>query len=244
MSQSAPSQHSLDLERADFSDAGSASCASCSVALSGFYYTQGERTLCERCFLEVRDAGPPGNAVTRASGALALGGVAAVLAGGLWMGVTQLTGYEIGLIALVVGFGVGVAVRIGSGGVGGIGYQLLAVFLTYSAIVMTYVPMIVDEFQANEEIQAQLQTAATGAEAAATPDGEAPLPMDAAALTFSLYLLAVPLAYAAPFLAGLENIIGLLIIGFALYEAWKLNKRVPEELAGPFQLGTGGAPVG
>ena len=41
---------------------------------------------------------------------------------------------------------------------------------------------------------------------------------------------------AAPFLVGAQNIIGLLIIGFALFEAWKINKRVPVRIAGPFQL--------
>ena len=42
------------------------------------------------------------------------------------------------------------------------------------------------------------------------------------------------IAFASPFLSGASNIIGILIIGIALYEAWKLNKRVP--VTGPFQF--------
>jgi hypothetical protein len=33
-----------------------------------------------------------------------------------------------------------------------------------------------------------------------------------------------------------ENLIGLMIIGFALFEAWKMNKRTPVEFSGPFAL--------
>ena len=32
---------------------------------------------------------------------------------------------------------------------------------------------------------------------------------------------------AAPFLAGIQNVIGIIIIGIGMYEAWKLNRRVP-----------------
>jgi hypothetical protein len=48
------------------------------------------------------------------------------------------------------------------------------------------------------------------------------------------YLLAF--AMAAPFLGGFENIIGIFIIGFALWEAWKINRRVPMRIEGPFRL--------
>jgi hypothetical protein len=43
------------------------------------------------------------------------------------------------------------------------------------------------------------------------------------------------LALASPFLAGTSNIIGILIIGIALYEAGKMNRRIP--VNGPFRLG-------
>ena len=45
------------------------------------------------------------------------------------------------------------------------------------------------------------------------------------------------IAAALPFLAGFENIIGLLIIGFALWEAWKINRKVELAVVGPFQVG-------
>jgi hypothetical protein len=49
------------------------------------------------------------------------------------------------------------------------------------------------------------------------------------------------LALAAPFLGGTSNIMGIVIIGIGLYEAWKLNRRVP--LSGPFRLGAATPPL-
>ena len=40
----------------------------------------------------------------------------------------------------------------------------------------------------------------------------------------------------APFLGGFENIIGIIIIGIGLYEAWKLNRRVELTISGPHAL--------
>jgi hypothetical protein len=45
------------------------------------------------------------------------------------------------------------------------------------------------------------------------------------------------IALAAPFLQGAENLIGLLIIGFGLWQAWSLNKRADVAIEGPFALG-------
>lgn len=43
-------------------------------------------------------------------------------------------------------------------------------------------------------------------------------------------------AMAAPFLEGAGNVIGLAIIAFGLYQAWKLNAATSLEIAGPFRL--------
>ena len=45
------------------------------------------------------------------------------------------------------------------------------------------------------------------------------------------------LTYLIPFLAGLKNIVGLVIIGFAMYEAWKINQKPKFVISGPFKIG-------
>ncbi len=47
------------------------------------------------------------------------------------------------------------------------------------------------------------------------------------------------LVMATPFLAGFENIIGIIIIGIGLYEAWKINKRPTMMLTGPHSVAGG-----
>jgi hypothetical protein len=245
------SREELDLDRAEFATEPSPICASCSTPITDSYFTTGSNLLCERCHAALKEAKPAGSAPARMLGAFFLGGVAAIVAGGLWLLVTELTGYEIGLIAIVVGFLVGGAVRMGARHAGGLFYQLLAVFLTYSAIVMTYVPAIATEFENSEEFResviAGFEEAQLAAEErdAAESDLAAEVDEDGAADTaqtvaLAAWAIAIPVAFAAPFLAGFENVIGILIIGFALWQAWRMNARPKIDLKGPFRLGAGG----
>ena len=52
-------------------------------------------------------------------------------------------------------------------------------------------------------------------------------------------VLVFAVALAAPFLAGAHNLIGLLIIGFALWEAWKFNRRRALPITGPYDFAGG-----
>ena len=178
----------------------------------------------------------------------------------LYYAVSALTGYEVGLIAIVVGFAVGSAVRWGSNGRGGKRYQALAMMLTYLAIVTTYIPPIIQGFReaaADESAVAEAADESASADAvapdaadapaaAATPDGApaepettdaaaSALPSGAAGGAIALILL-LAIACVAPFLAGFENIMGIIIIGIGLYEAWKLNRRATLEITGPHTL--------
>ncbi len=151
----------------------------------------------------------------------------------IWYAVVRITGWEIGLIAVVIGFMVGKAVRKGSGGRGGRGYQLLAAVLTYCCIAVSFIPMVLEGMEkAGRELQAKAaaQAGADGNARAATlsPVVKAILRL-AFAFVFSL---------AVPFLLLPQNLIGLLIIGFAVWEAWKFNARRQLPISGPFQLGS------
>ena len=53
--------------------------------------------------------------------------------------------------------------------------------------------------------------------------------------------LLLGLAFIAPFMGGASNIMGIIIIGIGLYEAWKINRRVP--LSGPFRFGPAPRPL-
>ena len=241
----------LDFERAEFETPAGPVCASCQCPITDGYYTVGPNFVCPGCRVGVAAARPPGHALTRLFGALLLGAIAAAAGCGLWMLVTELTGYEIGLIAIAVGFLVGAAVHAGSRRTGGLGYQLLAAFLTYTAIVMTYLPALVEQFGSSEEFTREFEEGDEPARSdgrseearnAAAPRTEesAARPGEAAAAV-AAWFVAIPLAYAVPFLLGFDNAIGILIIGFAVWQAWRMNKAAVLDWQGPFRLGEGAA---
>ena len=163
--------------------------------------------------------GSSGGRAVRALGA----GLGAAFIGSLvYFLVSALTGYEFGLIAIAVGWGVGMAVRWGSNGRGGKGYQVLAVALTYLAIVSAYIPPIIEEVLEPAALEEEaVHEPAIAADISTIAEPEEPATIrDLVMGTVSLLALAA----AAPFLAGAENVIGLLIIGIGLWEAWKLNR--------------------
>jgi len=168
------------------------------------------------------------------------------------------------------------AVHIGARRVGGVAYQLLAVFLTYSAVVMTYVPMIANQIMANEGLQQEAQAGLSDEAQTFLPDDSQTAPSGDSPTTLSndsqtalsndwaeddgansassasenveapvtrpgmdelaAWVAAIPIAYMLPFLMGFENAIGILIIGFALWQAFRMNARAKIELQGPFRL--------
>jgi hypothetical protein len=235
---------SLQFDRAEYGDtkAEAAVCASCGQRIWSSYFAVNDQVTCERCKTDVELQRSQGSGVGRFLRATVFGAGAGAVGAGLWYGVRAATGYEVGLIAIVVGFMVGAAVRKGSNGRGGWLYQALAMFLTYGSIVSTYVPFIVEGLKqaAAEETQKSASPAAEGAAPTkAGPDEPMSAGQGVVALVVVTVLIGV-FAFAAPFLMGFQNIIGILIIGFGVYEAWKLNRRVPLEIAGPFRLGEAG----
>lgn len=243
----------LQFEQAEFKgDPVPLACASCSQPIRSEYYQVGQAITCDRCRRRVQWEAANGSAVMRVLKAGLFGSVAAALGAGLYYGVRALTGYEFGLIAVVVGLMVGGAVRAGSGHRGGIPYQLLAMFLTYASIVGTYIPDIwkvmkqsAEQQESGEAAKGSEATEAAPAAAAAVPavgDGTAPAAKadKPEAPNFLLLLLALAgfaaIVFAAPFLMGLENVIGIIIIGIGLYEAWKMNRKPDLSITGPFRI--------
>lgn len=285
------------------------SCAACDRELRDTYYLVNGAMVCSECQMQLASAQPAGSGLGRFTRAIGFGVVGGAIGAGIYFGILKLTGYEVGLVAIVVGFLVGAGVRIGTGGHGGWLYQLLAVGITYAAIVTTYVPFIVEDLNhaiaqealalaeevevprvqiladqslwlngsqvSADQLRTQLQAAS-----ASTPavwyyrEGrgtEAPPPiaeevanaiddlglermnftdaaftrpmtvmdgMAAADPSAQVFMGGVLffLAAALPFLGLPETLIGLAIIGFALYQAGSMNRREKLEIEGPLEL--------
>lgn len=252
----------LQFDRAEFSGQPAAqTCAECQQPIVDSYFDINGQITCPACRETIAITQEGKSAWTAPFIALAAGLAAGVVGALLYYAILKITGYQIGLIAIVVGLLVGRAVRWGSGERGGRLYQVMAVAITYFAIVVTYVPFILEGVRNQAAQEAALQRAnadgrpaqapaQTPAQAPTAPLAQTPatLAADAEPMTVGGWVIAIVLLIllllATPFLAGLENIIGLLILGFALWEAWKVNRHVPLTIAGPFALVPAGAAGG
>jgi hypothetical protein len=184
-------------------------CAACGEPITDVYFEARGKVVCPRCRDAVIAQQSTGSAAGRVLKAICYGIGAGVVGAAIWYGVRAATGYEIGLIAVVVGVLVGGAVRSASGGRGGVVYQLLAVLLTYLSIAATYAPDVVAALQKNYDVGGQI---------------------------VATVITTIVLSLVAPFLGGLKNILGLLIIGFALYQAWVMNRPRRLTFNGPYRL--------
>jgi hypothetical protein len=237
---------SLQFDRAEFEQAPTpAQCAECRRTLTSSYYEVNGQTVCEACRYTIESRTTAGSSVGRFARATGAGLAAAFLGAALYYAIRELTGYELGLIAIVVGFGVGTAVRWGSNDRGGWRYQTLAIALTYLSITANYVPSIMSELNSAPEQEASESASAAEPAASTTPvaatPAETPATTEASTTTAGSPVLAIAIVFvialALPFLGGVENIIGLIIIGIGLYEAWKLNKRTAIAITGPHMIG-------
>jgi len=256
----------------------SLTCSRCSTPIKDTYFSTVDAIFCSSCRWEAEaDSSKPVSGGVGRFGKAFLYGLAAAAAGTLvYFMVLWLSGYEIGLIAIAVGWLVGKAVFAGSGGVGGTKYQLMAVALTYCSICASYAPLIVQELMSDPKVAASEEATSdalsdSGAIVRMAPAGEDSRPLTpeeieaarpapanpeemetGAAYTIGggeaaemnsfvglAVLTAIVLAFsmAAPFLGGFENILGLLIIGFGLFEAWRHSGRRELVFEGPFSAG-------
>ena len=219
----------LQLDRAEFDAQHASTCGACATPLTTEYYEANGVTVCRACTEEMRAVGTAGTSMTRAIRAVGAG-LAAALAGSiLYYAILAITGYEFGLIAIVVGMAVGKAVNWGAYGRGGWRYQTIAIVLTYVAIVGSYVPLIIAEV--GKQPVAAEASAHTGEKA--TADSDAPTTAAGALVALAVF---AGLVLAIPFLAGIENVIGLIIIGIGLYEAWKFNRKPQLTITGPHAI--------
>ena len=231
-----PSPHELQFQHAEPIAEGSAGpvCVVCKQAVVGSYYqARGEQVVCPLCAERIRaglQAAPP---ISLLRAAL-YGGGAALAGCALYAAVAIVLHAEIGLIAILVGWMVGKAIRHASNGHGGRRQQILAVLLTYFAITTSYIPVILYHAATNPRVAQRGQALTT--DAPASSDGPVTARPRMSFGTATLFLLV--LTAVAPFLSltsGVSAWISLFIIFIGLQYAWKLTARREIVLTGPFQ---------
>jgi hypothetical protein len=165
----------------------------------------------------------------------ALYGGGAALAGCLlYAAVAIVLNAEIGLIAILVGYMVGRAIRYACRGRGGRPQQILAVVLTYFAITTSYIPVFI--YHAVKDARPAAVRQDPGQFGSPAPAVAERAPRSFGNTVVVLLLLAA----VAPFLtlgsSGLSGLIGIFIIFIGLQRAWRLTGRSEILVMGPYQV--------
>jgi hypothetical protein len=186
-------------------------CRLCSTPLTTEYYRVRGQTACASCADAARNqqSNPSDNAAfTRA---LAFGIAAAVVGLAGYSAFTIATHLYVGYVALGVGYIVAKAMKFGSGGLGGRPYQITAVVLTYLAIALAEIPIILWQLHAR------------------IPSGRM--------LAVAMRLL--PVGLESPILAMRSPVHGLInavILFVGLQIAWRGTAATSLAVEGPFRL--------
>lgn len=246
LSEPGPSEE-LRFDRAEPAAAGAAAaCSACGRPFGAEYFLLNGAVACGACCAAVEQA------LRRRAGAglffkaLLFGCVAALVCAIGWALIRHLTGYELGIVAVVVGVAVGGAVRKGSGGRGGVAFQLIAVLLTYGTVSASLVPDLFAAMARIGEERAAVGGApdpdlpAAASEPASSPatapaeDGRDD-PITAAEVALALAALGF-LILSMPVLLAIESPLFGLIMAFSLFEAWRVNRRARPQISGPYAI--------
>ncbi len=212
-----PQPEGLQFDHAEFEQVLPASifCAACKRPIVENYYEIGGAIVCEPCRTLIDSQLRGGSGFVRFLRALAFGTGAAAVGTAAYAAFIRATNIDFGLISILVGYLIGRAVRAGSRNRGGLAYQLLAVLFTYLAIGVTYTT--VGFLQLDPAAAANMR--ANGL---------------ATAILFIVSSVIEPVAEAR------KNVITIAIVGFALWQAWKMNVRLKLPVSGPFRVGDSG----
>ena len=186
------------------SQPGRTACKACGQKISGAHYRVNGVPACASCTQRLRDQLPQDShqAFVRAI-LFGIGG--AILGFAIYVAFALATGWMVGYISLAVGYLVGKAMVMGSRGVGGRRYQVVAVLLTYVAVSLAAVPIALSAHHASGPLTAQVGV----------------LVMIGLASPF--------LEMADP----MHGIIGLIILLVGLRIAWKITAARKLDIVGP-----------
>ncbi|HTM43914.1 MAG TPA: hypothetical protein VL137_03110 [Polyangiaceae bacterium] len=207
-------------------------CANCNGPLGEQYWHWQTKTVCEKCkrlLTETLDASQSKKAFGRA---VLLGGATAFACGIAYAIFVGVTNYQLAIVTIGIAFLIAKVIRRCSLGIGGRKFQILAVALTYLASAMGYAPAVLSAMKDGAKQESAEHATASGA-AGQVDDEKSGKASVAELATGIVYIFGVIMA--APFLVASQAPIGLLIVGFALWEAWKLSRGLPIALDGPYR---------
>jgi len=215
---------------------GALSCAYCKRPLGAEYYDVSGKSACAGCRGQIEALIQPPEGAGPFLTALLFGTVAGVAGAILYYAVIAITNFEIGIVAIAIGFMVGYAVRKGAGGRGGRRFQVLAVVLTYLAVGLAYTPLVVKG-------AIESRTKAGASATARTPEDTTATRPSAIKLVAVIagFVVALPVMVIA---GGLpSSLLSAAIIFFGMQQAWRMTGVPRLKITGPYRVGAPPAPA-
>jgi hypothetical protein len=224
---------------------GTERCRICSNLISGPDYRVNGLIACENCARQATE-GQPSDSHSAFARGLLLGIGAAILGLIVYATFTIVTGWFLGYIALGVGWFVAKAIMKGSNGIGGRRYQVAAVILTYAAISLASIPILISYGIKHRAARTHQSASATQPEPTASSSADAqssesssPAPAKKIDWTAEIGQLAL-WGLASPFLQlrdPFHGAIGLFILFIGIRIAWQLTRAKPLSVDGPYSAG-------
>jgi hypothetical protein len=222
-------------------------CTRCSQVIAASYYRINSDLACESC---AQQATPAQLAHSHAAYSRAiLYGIGAAILGMIVYALFEIaTGITIGYLAIGVGYLVGKAMKLGSGGRGGRRYQIAAAVLTYAAVSIAAVPVAIHYYTKQHTAKAAQTAPLNNAQKQHPfPGDDQPQPAPQPTSIGHLLIVLLGLGLASPFLElseGVGGVIGLVILYVGIKAAWRLTSGVDPaapDVSGPFSNPSGTA---
>jgi hypothetical protein len=218
-------------------------CGACRTSIETEYYHINGNVFCGRCRTALESAAetPRGLVPLISAGVFGLG--AGILGAVIYYAVMVIAHLEIGIVAILIGYMVGYAVRKGARGRGGLRFQVVAVLLTYASVALAYAPIAFKQAIAERNAQraqapvidpdSRTVAGADSTIAATRKPGAGRVGL--ALLLLLFYVGALPvLVIVGSFPSGL---IGALIIFIGMRQAWRMTAAPVLEILGPYRVG-------
>jgi hypothetical protein len=204
---------------------GASACKSCGKPIIGAQYRVNGVPVCASCARAIKGKLPKDTHSAFVRGVL-FGAGGAILGLVIYVAFALATGLIAGIVSLAVGFIVGKAIIMGSGGAGGRRYQIAAVLLTYMAVSLAAVPIAISQHAKQKSAQQAAQSSPSAAATAPSPKMD---PMRALGVLTLVGL-------ASPFLElsdPMHGVIGLVILFVGIRIAWRMTAARPVNIVGP-----------
>jgi hypothetical protein len=222
-------------------------CTACHASIATEYFTVNWITVCGRCRRAIESAAetPQGPTLLPIAGVFGLG--AGIAGAAIYYAVIAIAHIEVGIVAILIGYMVGYAVRKGARGRGGLRFQILAVALTYASVALAYTPLAIrGASESNRSAQKAAVSTSDGPATVAPDSSRATATPSGGRLLLGLGLVVVLFAalplmvVAGSFPSGL---ISAVIIFLGMRQAWRMTGAPRLDVFGPYRVGADPSPA-